>query len=103
MAYHDRMITLSKCTITASDMETINDAVVVVSGESPNATIRISVPDYEVRKFRTIDRILHGSVNGQGKRWTIEGESEQLATVVGTTDTIVKLNVESLGGCQGCR
>jgi hypothetical protein len=97
------MLTLSKCHITGPDMDDIEDAVIVVSGESPNATIRISVPDHEVRKFRTVDRLLNASIKGKGKNWTIEGESEQLATVVRTTDTLVKMNVKSLGGCQGCR
>lgn len=97
------MITLSKCTITSTGVDDIEDAVVVVSGESPNATVRIAIPDHEVRKFRTIDRILNASVKGDDKRWTIEGTSEQLLTEVRTTDTLVKLTVVSLGGCQGCR
>jgi hypothetical protein len=97
------MLTLTKCHITSPDMEDIDDAVVTVSGESPNATIKISAPDHQVRKFRTVDRLLHASIKGKGKNWTIEGESEHLSQVVRTSDALIKLNVKSLGGCQGCR
>lgn len=98
------MMTLSNCTVTDSDgLVELEHAVVIASGESPNATIRISVPDRAARKYRLHDRILHASIQEAGKSWTIEGESEQLRNEVGTVDTLMKLKVVAKGGCAGCR
>lgn len=98
-------MTLTNCTITDDDSDLdLTGAVVVVSGDSPHATIRISERDAKIRKFRTVDRILDASITAAGKSgWIIEGTSEHLRDTVGTTDAGIKLSVKAKGGCQGCR
>lgn len=98
-------MTLTNCTITDPDgYADLEGAVVVVSGDSPHATIRIAERDPQVKKFRTFDRILDASINAAGKQgWTIEGTSEHLRSEIGTADSRVSLTVKAKGGCQGCR
>lgn len=96
------MMTLTDCTVTGDDTD-IEGAVVVVSGDSPNATVRISRPDFAVRKFRLHDRVLNASVKKIRDKWVVEGRSEHLATVVGTSDTTVTFSIETKGECQGCK
>lgn len=98
-------MTLTNCTITDPDgYADLEGAVVVVSGESPNATIRIAEKDMRARKFRTFDRLLNASIKEAGKSgWLIEGDSEHLSGEIGTADSRLSLTVKAKGGCQGCR
>lgn len=98
------MMILQNCTITDADgVVGLKGAVVSVSGDSPNATVRISERDEQHRKFRPFDRVLAASIRGSGNKWFIEGSSEQLRAEVGTEDDRISLSVEVKGGCQGCR
>lgn len=99
------MMILKNCTITDPDelIGPLEGAVISVSGESPNATVRISARDVEHRKYRHVDRVLGASIRGSERNWSIEGHSEQLATLVGTSDDSVSLKIEVKGGCEGCR
>lgn len=98
------MLTFNNCTLKDPDgILTIEGGVVVVSGDSPNATVRISERDEKARKFRTVDRILNATVNGNGKNWKIEGTSEQLRNEVGADDAHISLEMVAKAGCQGCR
>lgn len=98
------MMTLTKCKVFDSEGTVdVEDCVVVVSGESPNATVRISQRDKTARKFRPFDRILYATLTGTGKNWTIQGVSEHLLDEVRTAEANVTLRVVSEGGCQGCK
>lgn len=98
------MLTFNNCTVKDTDgVFSVEGGVVVVSGDSPNATVRIAERDKMAGKFRTVDRILNATVNGNGKNWKIEGDSEQLRSEVGTDDARIVLNMVAKAGCQGCR
>jgi hypothetical protein len=98
------MMTLTKCKVSDSEGGVeLRGAVVVVSGESPNSTVRISQPDPEMRKFRPFDRILNATVTGAGRNWTIQGVSEHLRSEVQTSEAEITYRIVSTGGCQGCR
>jgi hypothetical protein len=99
------MITLTNCTVVfdGNDIDSLEGALINVSGESPNATVRIATPDKKARKFRTSDRLFNASMTGTGKKWKIEGTSEFLSREVGTDDSMVSLSVVAKGGCDGCR
>ena len=101
------MLTLTRCTITTDDDmfgETMPDAVVVISGDSPNSTAQISVPDNKRRKFVRVERVLDAVVKGSGKDWVIQGRSEHLEQVVGVSqeESQVTYRINAAGGCQGC-
>ena len=102
------MLTLTRCTITSDD-DTLDgqmtpDAVVVVSGDSPNSTVQISVRDDERRKFVRVERVLNAVVQGKGRDWVIQGRSEHLEQIVGLNkaDSAVTYRVRTEGGCRGC-
>lgn len=80
-----------------------NDALVVVMGESPNATVKISVPDYQARKFRAVDRLTKASFTRKGDTWTFTGSSDHLRDTIGTADSIIKVMVTPEPGCEDCR
>lgn len=80
-----------------------NDALVVVVGESPNATVKISAPDYQARKFRPIDRLTRASFTRKGDTWTFTGRSDHLADTIGTADAVIKMMVTPEPGCEDCR
>lgn len=99
------MLTLPRCHILTQDEilpEIEQDGHVVVVGESPNATVRISVPDYEARKFRVMDRLTRASYTRQGDTWTFTGLSDYLGEEVSTRDRKLSVQVTPEPGCEDC-
>ncbi|WP_373070173.1 hypothetical protein [Gemmatimonas sp.] len=101
------MLTLTRCTITTDDDtlgELMPDAVVIISGDSPNSTVQISVPDNTRRKFVRVERVLEAVIKGSGKEWVIQGRSENLEQAVGVSsdESQVTYRINAAGGCQGC-
>ena len=101
------MLTLTRCTITTDDDtlgELMPDAVVIISGDSPNSTVQISVPDNNRRKFVRVERVLEAVIKGSGKEWVIQGRSENLEQVVGVSseESQVTYRINAAGGCRGC-
>ena len=100
------MLTLPRSNVvTQDDIHPVieNTALVVVVGESPTATVKISVPDYRSKKFRQLDRLTKASFKRQGDTWTFTGTSEHLSRVVGTQDATIKVMVTPEPGCEDCR
>ena len=100
------MLTLPRCHILTQDEilpEIEENGYVVVVGESPNATVRISIPDVYSRKFRTLDRLTRASYKRKGDTWTFTGISDHLRGVVGTPDTRLSVMVTPEPGCEDCR
>lgn len=80
------MITLNNCNIIVED--DIHPAVdckgvVVINGESPNAKVRLSAPDYDGRRFRAFDRLSEASYSESRGSYTISGVSNHLRKTVG--------------------
>jgi hypothetical protein len=78
------------------------DGLVVASGESPNATVRIAVADRNARKYRTVDRLTGASFSRKGQVWTFSGRSEHLANLVGADDATMSVTVTPAPGCADC-
>lgn len=101
------MLQYRNCHVTYSDgvIEELNGALVMVIGESPNATARIATHDGG--KYRTIDRILGASVDTKprGGGVSLSGRSEHLRNVVGVDpdESAVTVAVKpGKGGCENC-
>ena len=99
------MLNLPNCHILSQDNThaEMEGAVVVVVGESPNCTVRISVPDMTERKYVTVDRLLNASFTRKGDTWTFRGKSEHLFDEVGTEDSVLEMQVTPAPGCEDCR
>ena len=90
--------------ITQDDIHPETDgALVIVVGESPNATVRISTPDYVSKKYTLMDRLTRASFKRSGDTWTFVGSSEYLAYNVGASDATIKMMVTPEPGCEDCR
>ena len=101
------MLKLPKCHILTQDdlFPEVDGALVVVTGESPNATVKISLPDHEARKFRTMDRLTRASYSSKGDTWTFSGVSDHLVNVIGATrsEAVMSVMVTPEPGCEDCR
>jgi hypothetical protein len=78
-------------------------ALVVVNGESPNATVRISAPDYDAKKFRLVDRLTKAEAKRKGDTWTFTGVSDHLRDTVHAPDSRLSVQVTPAPGCEDCR
>lgn len=97
------MLMLTNCRVTGEDIE-LEGAVVVASGESPTATVQISAPDPNKRKFTRVDRLLEASIASNGYRHIIEGHSEYLEQTVGVDKRDSKVTYTVIAkGCKTCR
>lgn len=100
------MLTLPHCNIVFQDdiLGPIDDgALVVVTGESPNATVRVSIPKRESRKYVTVDRLTGCSFTRKGDTWTFTGNSAYLAEHIGTPDVKMSIMVTPEPGCEDCK
>lgn len=100
------MLTLPRCHILTQDEifpEIEQDGHVVVVGESPNATVRISIPDRTARKFRVLDRLTRASFTRSGDTWTFTGVSSYLSEEVAAVSTKLSVQVTPEPGCEDCR
>lgn len=99
------MLNLPNCHVLSQDgaHPEMEGAIVVVVGESPNCTVRLSVPDMLDRKYITVDRLMHASYTRQGDTWTFRGRSEHLFNDIGTDDAVMEMQVTPAPGCEECR
>jgi hypothetical protein len=99
------MLRLPQSKVTTQDdiHQEIAGALVVVVGESPNATVKISAPDYVARKFRTVDRLTHAEMKRKGDTWTFTGTSDHLRDEIGAADARLSVSVTPAPGCEDCK
>lgn len=100
------MLTLPLCHILTQDEifpEIEANGLVVVFGESPNATVRISVPDFASKKYVTLDRLTRASFSRKGETWTVKGVSDHLRDVVGAENAVISMMVTPEPGCEDCQ
>jgi hypothetical protein len=99
------MLRLPRSTVTTQDEihPDLDGALVVVVGESPNAVVRISTPDYDARKFRSVDRLTHTEFKRKGDTWTFTGTSDHLRHDIGSDDARLSIQVTPAPGCEDCK
>lgn len=79
------MITLNNCNIIVEDdIHPVVECkgVVIINGDSPNAKVRLTVPDYDGKRFRGFDRLTEASYTESGGSYTIRGVSSHLKKTV---------------------
>ena len=98
------MLSLPNCNVvTEGEIHPVQDhAMVVIVGESPNCTVRVSEPDFVARKFRVVDRYTQASFTRQGDTWTVKGLSEYMVEEIGTEDAVITIQVTPEPGCAEC-
>jgi hypothetical protein len=99
------MLRLNNCAVVFEDdiLPPINcKSIVTVFGESPNAQIQISVPDYQQKRFVQVDRLRNAKIDGRGNSHTITGISEHLTQTVGAarSQSTMRILVESNQVCD---
>lgn len=99
------MLNLPRCHVLTQDgaHPEMEGALVVVVGENPNCTVRLSAPDMTERRFITVDRLLNASYTRKADTWTFKGTSEHLREVVGSADALMEMQVTPEPGCEDCR
>lgn len=94
---------LRDCTVTGGEIaDPLTHAVVVSNGDSPKATVSISVP--VDRRHVRVDQVLDATIRSAGKAVVIEGRSAMLEREVGLapSDSKVTYRVVHKGGCKEC-
>jgi hypothetical protein len=100
------MLRLPRCKVTTQDdifPEIESGALVVVVGESPNATVKISAPDFDARKFRLVDRLTRAEFKRKGDTWTFTGTSDHLRNDIGSSDAKLSISATPAPGCEDCK
>ena len=90
------MVRHNNCSVVFEDdiLPAINcRSIVTVFGESPNAQVQISVPDYRQKRFIPVDRLRNAKIDGRGSSYTITGVSEHLMQTVGITRTKATMRI----------
>ena len=105
--YAGMMLTLPQCHILTQEElfpEVSKGGLVVIVGDSPNATAKISTPDIEHRKYRQMDRLTHVSYSRKGDTWTVTGTSDYLRSEIGAApeEAVLTFQVTPEPGCEDC-
>jgi len=100
------MLTLPNCHVETQDgvfPDIDGDGRIAVFGEFPTATVRLSIPDYEKKKFVIVDTLDNATMQRKGDTWTFTGTSAHLTDAIGAADPTLSFSATPAPGCEACR
>ena len=96
------MMRLARCEVVTEDEvhPYIQRGLVTVFGESPNATVKVSVRGD--RKYLAVDMLHHCTVTKEGDTFRITGSSDHLRNTIASPSTTLTLLVSPGPECETC-
>jgi hypothetical protein len=99
---------LTRCEIvTQDDIHPTVDfqGKVVIFGDSPNARVRLSYPDFTKKKFVQLDLLTEAKVTEKNDMFIIEGKSWFLRNVIKASidESWLKFSVTPGQECEDCK